>query len=164
MKMRLLGMLVVGAVLSLGRTASADEDHDQWRYVAAKGKAPARAEMVKGGEAIFTAWCPAPGALTMAFSTAGSEAPDPRKWAPGSYLDLDIVLYDPKTGQEDRVVMKGEPRRRSVVGRLSLTPELARRIVDSPGIALYGDNGPSNDYHGGEARALRRLLKECASV
>lgn len=149
--------------LGLARGAFAAETYDEWRYVPARGATPARAEMVREGfPPIFVASCEPSRILKFVFSTRGDDEPDPRRWEPAAYHDIDLILSEPNLDREERLVMKGDLMRRSIAGRLVLTPALARRIASASTITLYAENGPTNDFHGGEAKALRRLVLECA--
>ncbi|PVM90946.1 hypothetical protein [Caulobacter endophyticus] len=160
---RLYGWLPLCLALGLTQAALAGEAHDEWRHVPARGATTARAEMVREGfPPIFVASCEAPKVLKFVFSTKGDDEPDPRRWSAGSYLDIDLILTEPGVDREERLVMKGQLKRGSITGRLTLTPVLARHIASASMIALYAENGPTNNFDGGEARALRRLVLECA--
>ncbi len=138
--------------------AVAADAYDLWRYTPGRNGRGAVAEFIAGpGSIPFRATCER-ATLRLEFFT---DEGDPRTWDK-DLRDLLLILRDPATEHEQNLVLKGEPKARSIVGRLALTPALARAVATAPMISLYGENGPSNEYPGGRSEGFRRLVRECA--
>ena len=75
---------------------------------------------------------------------------------------IDLILYYATSGTETTYTVHGPVTANSVTGTLALTADLSDEITDAPQIMLYGENGPANRTFGGEAEALRRIVRECA--
>lgn len=141
-------------------------DFDDWRYVPGRGGRTA-AELVAWGSiedrpptVIFRVTCE-PRRHTLLFEYFPGE--DPRKWvdwARETGLELTLIAPNEEEGRAHH--MLGPLTSRTVTGRLVLTDELRRQVAAAETILLYGENGPSNDWNGGRAEALRRLVRECA--
>ena len=141
-------------------------DWDDWRYIPAKGRRGASAELLGWRPKLSD---PAPitfritcqrGRRALLFEFCPGE--DPRAWIEESRKrGLELILGDEETGKSYTVF--GPLTANSVTGRLALTPEIVAQIGASPSIMLYGENGPTNNYHGGRAAALRRVAAECSA-
>lgn len=153
-------MTLAAAALMFANCAEAQEDvPDEWRYVEdANGAAAELGEMgvygfrircISSRHELFFEYFPGDGY--------------PVDWTEEARNSgIDLILYDPASDTERRFVARGPATEDSLTGTLPLTAELSNAIAQAPIIALYGENGPSNETFGGAAVALRRVVTGCA--
>ena len=140
-----------------GQTAVPDE----WRYVPASSSQGASAELGQMETYGFRVRCvPQRHELSFEYSPGDGGAGDWTEEARNSGIDL--ILYYATSGTETTYTVHGPVTANSVTGTLALTADLSDEITDAPQIMLYGENGPANRTFGGEAEALRRIVRECA--
>ena len=134
---------------------------DDWRYLPAVSDRGAAAELGETGVYGFAVRClPTNNILIFEYF--------PGDGGPGEWTEearnsgIDLILHYPSSDTETRIVVHGPVTHNSLTGELRLTADLSDEIAEAPQIMLYGENGPANRTFGGEAAALRRVVRECA--
>lgn len=156
-----IAVFAVAALLLMSAAKGQADVPDEWRYVPAVSNRGAAAELGEMGVYGFRIQC-VPTGHELSFEYF------PGDGGPGDWTEearnsgIDLILYYPASDTETTFVVHGPVSGDSLTGTLPLTASLSDEIAEAPKIMLYGENGPSNRTFGGEAVAVRHVVRECA--
>jgi hypothetical protein len=161
--------ITIALVAGMARANEVAADFDWWRYIPGHfGRGPSatlitwpNGEFNNRPHLAFRVTCDAKRHELLIEYFPGE---NPLKWIPEARDGgLEIILEDTPNADKPKIyTVHGPVTSRSMTGRLKLTPKIAGEIIEAPVIELYGENGPSNNFYGGKALALRRVVRECA--
>jgi len=156
-----LAVLVIAALMLTSASRGQAGVSDEWRYVPAVDDRGASAEYGRIGIYGFRIGC-VPHRHQLFFQYF------PGDNGPGDWTEearnrgIELILYYAASHTETTYLVHGPVTGDILTGSLPLTADLSDEIAEAPQIMLYGENGPANRTFGGEAAALRRVVRECS--